>query len=376
MTTLMRFTRLSDKLRNRDGFTLILIVFFLTVLLGSASFAVDMSSMYLFRAQLQSAADAAALAGAVGLAKGEANAAQASVTAFNRANKVGDSINTLATMTAGTWDGTFHAGNWTDATANTVQVTVQYPGSYMFARVFGKTTQMLHASAIAVSGSVGTSHCVRPWVVPYRDLLDHIDPTLPITHELTASEVSTLRNATLTDTLELNQSGTDGAPHQMRSVSFPPREFASSPYQGTPDPPSASVYKSEISEDCDALTDHIGSRGISVGDYLLGASGQMTGPTEQGVNQLLCSSNSTCPVGTAAKQVNVAIWDSFGASPHGYCSASGNGACYHVKYIGIFYITGYNHSTNSVKGYFSAMGDPTGGFSPKVGPIQKTALVQ
>lgn len=372
----MRFTRLSEKLRNRDGFTLILTVFFLTVLLGSASLAVDMSSMYLLRAQLQSAADAAALAGAVGLANGEANAAQSSVTTFNRANKVGDSTNTLSTMTAGTWDGTFHAGNWTDASANTVQVTVQYPGAYMFARAFGKTTQMLHATAIAVAGSVGTSHCVRPWAVPYRDLLDHINSSFPITHDLTAAEVSSLRNATLADTLELNQSGTDGAPHQMRSVSFPPLEFASSPYQGNPNSPSANTYRDEISESCTALTSDIGSRGVSVGDYLQGASGQMTGPTEQGVNQLLCGSNSTCPAGTAAKQINVAIWDTFGASPHGYCSATGNSACYHVKYVGIFYVTGYNHSGNSVKGYFSAVGDPTGGFSPKIGPIQKTALVK
>jgi len=373
----MRNTRRSHRLRNRDGFTLVLTVFFFTVLMGVAALALDLGSMYLFRAQLQSAADASALAGAVGLGKGEGTAAQSAVTAHNHLNKVGDSTNTLATMTAGTWDGTFHAGNWTDAGANAVRVTVQYPGAYVFGRIFGKTTQMLHATAVAVHGSANISKCVRPWAVSYRDLLDHLDPTLPISHNLTLAEVTTLSNAGLSDTVELNQSGTDGAPHQMRAISFPPQEYASSPYEGAPDPPSANVYKSEISEDCTTLAARIGSRGVGAGDYLVGASGQMTGPTEQGVNQLLCNSNSTCPAGTPAKQVRVALWDTFGASPHGFCAATGNNACYHVKYIGVFYVTGYNHSGNSVKGYFSSVGDPSAsGFTTSSAPIQKNALVQ
>jgi Flp pilus assembly protein TadG len=371
--------RVSDRLRNRDGVALVLTVFFLTVLMGAATLSIDLSSMYLFRTQLQRTADASALAGAIGLGKGEGTNAQTSITNQNHLNKVGDSTNTLVTMTAGTWDGTFHAGNWTDATANAVRVTVQYPGKYSFGRFFGKTTQMLHASAVAVHGSSPTSNCVRPWAVPYRDLLDHLPggTTFPITHELTAAEVATLANATIADVIELNQSGTDGAPHQMRAVSFPPLEYASSPYQGNPDPPSANVYRSEISESCADLANRIGARGVSVGDYLNGASGQMTGPTEDGVNELLCGDKKGCPAGTPPKRVNVAIWDTFGASPHGFCAASGNNACYHIKYVGIFYVTGYNHSGNSVKGYFSAVGDPTAsGFSTAVAPISKNALVQ
>ena len=364
-------------MRNRDGFTLVITAFFFTVLMGAAALSVDVASMYLFRAQLQNAADASALAGAVGLGKGEGNDAQNAVSSHNHMNRVGDSTNTVATMTAGTWDGTFHAGDWTDAGANAVRVTVQYPGPYLFGRFFGKTMQMLHASAVAVHGSAPTSKCVRPWAVPYRDLLDHLDPNLPITHALTAAEVTTLSNATLADVLELNQSGTDGAPHQMRAVAFPPKEFASSPYQGNPSSPSANTYRTEISEDCTALSADIGARGVSAGDYLVGASGQMTGPTEQGINELLCHSTTTCPPGTPAKQVHVAIWDTYGASPHGNCAASGNNACYHIKYVGIFYVTGYNHAGNSVKGYFSSVADPTAsGFSASSGPIQKTALVQ
>jgi Flp pilus assembly protein TadG len=375
----MRLARRSARLRNRDGFTLILTAFFFTVMMGVAALAIDLGSMYLFRAQLQSAADASALAGAVGLGKGEGVDAQSAVTTQNHLNRVGDSTNTIETVTAGTWDGTFHAGDWTDEGANAVRVTVRYPGAYVFGRMFGKTTQMLHATAVAVHGSSPTSTCVRPWAVPYRDLLDHLPggTAFPITHELTPAEVALLANATTADVVELNQSGTDGAPHQMRAVSFPPLEFASAPYQGAPDPPSANVYRTEISENCTDLAAHVGPRGVSVGDYLNGASGQMTGPTEDGVNTLLCGNKNGCPAGTPPKKVSVAIWDTYGASPHGYCASSGNNACYHIKYIGIFYVTGYNHGTNSVKGYFSAVGDPTAsGFSTSAGPISKNALVQ
>jgi len=51
------------KLANRRGMTLILMAFMLTAMIGVSAFAIDFGRMYLFRNELQSAADAAALAG-------------------------------------------------------------------------------------------------------------------------------------------------------------------------------------------------------------------------------------------------------------------------------------------------------------------------
>ena len=48
------------KLENRRGVTLVLMAFMLTVLIGSAAFAVDFGRMYLYRTQLHAASDAAA----------------------------------------------------------------------------------------------------------------------------------------------------------------------------------------------------------------------------------------------------------------------------------------------------------------------------
>ena len=55
--------RLNVRLSNRKGFTLILGVMLLTVFIGAAVMAIDVGHAHLTRADLQAAADAAALAG-------------------------------------------------------------------------------------------------------------------------------------------------------------------------------------------------------------------------------------------------------------------------------------------------------------------------
>jgi Flp pilus assembly protein TadG len=363
---------------ERQGFTLAVMVLVLTVLMGCAALAVDAALMYSYRGQLQRTADATALAGAVALGGGAGAASADTAIHYAALNTVGTSTTTLSNgdVVPGTWTqggGFVATGSWTSGGPFAVKTTTRYGGTYVFARLFGFTSKSLTASAVAVRGSVGSIGCVRPWAVPYQDLLDKLGGGFSATsHDLTAAEVTQLAAMTLSDTVELNQSGTDGAPHQMRAIRIPPQEYAASPYAGSPSNPSASVYRSEISEDCATLNGRLNNRPISVDDWLVGASGQMTGPTEQGVNQLLCGDTNTCPAGTPPVMVNVAIWDRYGASPHGLCTG-----CYHVKYMGVFYVTGYNHSGNSVKGYFSGLIDAAaGGFVAKPGPISKNALVE
>jgi len=199
--------------------------------------------MYFFRTQLQSAADAAALAGAVGLGNGEKAAAANDVTDYLAKDSVGGTQATLDSSRAGTWDGTFHAGNWTDANANAVQVHVSYQASYSFARVFGKTTQTLHANAVAVHGSVGKQSCVRPWAVSYQSLLDQLKKGYTIGHDLTAADVLDLQAATVADEVTMNAAGTDGVPHQMRSVRMGPAEYGTAPFPGSPNSPNANDYR-------------------------------------------------------------------------------------------------------------------------------------
>ena len=63
--------------------------------------------------------------------------------------------------------------------------------------------------------------------------------------------------------------------------------------------------------------------------------------------------------------------------PHGNGPADDCTGCFHVKYVGVFYVTGYNHSGNSINGYFGGLTTAaSSGFTPKPGPISKNAPVQ
>lgn len=378
------------RLQNRRGVTLILTVGFIVIFMGCAALAIDVSRLYVYHGQLQRAADASALAGAVGLGLGEGSNVPNSAIAWDHLNKVGDSTNTLVSddVTPGNYvisTGVFSpTGSWTSSNTNAVQTVTRFPANFTFGRFFNFTSKNMTATAIAVHGSVGTDHCIRPWAVSYRDLLDHLDPTLPITHDLTSAEVIKLAKATLADTLVLNQPGTaqgqqiEGAPHEMRAVSFPPMEFATAPYHSVnPDPPSADTYSTEISEDCSLVSGSDGSRGISVGDYLQGASGQMTGKTGEGITNLLCTGTGKNQICQPSAAVDVAIWDTYGPSPQGWCG-TGTSGCYHVKYLGVFNVTGWDGPpNNNVKGYFGALGSPYGGgLSTAPGPITKNGLVR
>jgi len=53
--------KLRATLRNQHGFTLVLMTFMLTVLIGTAAFGVDFGRMYMYRAELHASADAGAL---------------------------------------------------------------------------------------------------------------------------------------------------------------------------------------------------------------------------------------------------------------------------------------------------------------------------
>ena len=364
--------------RERRGFALVLMVFLLFVFAASAAMAIDVSLAYVRRGELSSAADATALAGVVALGGGAAAGSVDTALHYADLNRVSGTVSLAAAdVLPGTWTaggGFVGTGSWTTGGPFAVKTTTRYTLAYIFARLFGFSTKNLTCVAVAVRGSVGSEGCVRPWAVSYQSLLDQIGGGFSaLTHDLTAAEVATLKAATIANAVVMNQGDVDGAPGQMRSVQIPPGEYGAAPYQGIPTSPSASVYRSEIYEDCITLDGRLNNRPVSVDDWLEGTSGQEKGPTGQGISQLLCGNQSFNPPCLAQSLVNVAIWDRYGNSPRGFCSP-----CYHIKYMGVFYVTGYQGPPdNNVLGYFSSLTDPSaGGFVPKPGPIVKNALVQ
>jgi Flp pilus assembly protein TadG len=179
--------------RQRErGQTMWLVALCLLVLIGMAALAIDVTTLYAARSQMQRTADAAALAGAKAfvdsgtttdpanatlqtlaqnLAGNAANGYIGAVLAQNKINGVAPGL-----ATAPTFDFTTHPGN------PEITVTVQRTNlPTFFARIFGQTLATVSATATAEAYNSSnppgggsnmppiSPSCVKPWLVPNMD---------------------------------------------------------------------------------------------------------------------------------------------------------------------------------------------------------------
>jgi Flp pilus assembly protein TadG len=218
---------------SERGQTIVLIVVFMFVLLGMSALAIDVGLWYQDKRSVQASADAAALAGASVLPVGFSTAQTSATSEFNQNKQPGDSATIV------------NSSNLTSNDSVTVTVTRTAPS--FFAKLLGKNSVTIKATAIATVKSVTTlasNFDVMPWAV------------MKTTYTLGA------QYPIYTD----NSSSNNGA--------------VSLPYQnGTncPTPNGANPYRDEISGALNACS-------IDVGQALDLKSGQNAGPTAQGLN--------------------------------------------------------------------------------------------
>ncbi|HEY6830259.1 MAG TPA: hypothetical protein VI259_25575, partial [Gemmatimonadaceae bacterium] len=267
--------------------------------------------------------------------------------------------------------GNTSAGNPRDAVRIVVRDTVQWT----FGRFMGWDKRVLSAEAIGVWGSVTSSSCVRPWTIPYQQLLDQLypppytvasprkDPSYSMSLDDIA-RLSAMTYATNPETLKVSSNNGYTANGQFYAVNLPPGEYA----DGTA-PPSqltgANPYRDEESAaTCAALAQYYATQGINgnvgIGDWLNPQTGNMQGPTQQGIsgqgqNPGLCGTSNTCD---PEIKVVAAFWDTYGDAPGGHCNS-----CYHVKYLGEFTLKGYDPVSKGILGYFNTMTLPAGGYT-------------
>lgn len=362
------------RLRNRQGATLVIVAILLTLLVGMAGVAVDISRLYVFKAQLQTTVDASALAAIIEVERGRATNAAAVALQYVPFNQVERQTATVdaGNVEPGTWDFTTRSfaplGSWTDPGLNAVRVTATYPAAFTLATVFGVQGHTVQAVSVAALGSVGPADCLQPFGIPYSNLLYALghDPA-DVGYNLTDDDIATLRTLTATSNInfKIGAQGTSYGtplPGNYYPVDYEPIMYATgkagSPTKG------GDAYRSNING-CTGSNQAT----ISPGDYLLTENGNMVGPTGQGILALcggVLGSNGECnpPAGVA---VRAPIWD--------YTTTQFTGTtAVHVKYIGAFVITRYSASTG-VYGYFSSMA-ASGVFSSNPGPLTKAVLVQ
>ncbi len=178
-------TQTRRRSRNRRGATLVLVAVLLVVCGGMAAFAIDFARIYSGVSEMQSSADASALAGAHHLWKTRANATTATQTFATSNSAFGTPVSLAAgdiaagIFTPGSGTGTFVAGSWT--TANAVQVTVARTANTSFARLLGLASLTPTRRAIAWIGNQASQDCIKPWGIPTSYLTTLLGGTSPTT---------------------------------------------------------------------------------------------------------------------------------------------------------------------------------------------------
>jgi len=150
-----------------------------TALMAAAAIAIDFSRIWAMRNELQTAADASSLAGAVQLStatNGQSDV-QAAATAYAGMNTAMGAPANVDSVTLGQWNDNV-APNWRPGVTpfNAVRVVVSHPTSGLIMSALGITAPNVHARATAwADAPVSTTNCLRPWAIPYEVLMGRVN---------------------------------------------------------------------------------------------------------------------------------------------------------------------------------------------------------
>lgn len=159
-------------MHNRRGAIVVMTGIFIIALMLIGAISVDASRIFAAKNELQTAADAAALAGALQLLE-DSSVATDTARIYALRNRVEQNFVDSVEIEYGVWkpiDRDFIAGG---DPRDAVRVTTRHQLPLSLARVFGDSTVTLTSSAIAwSSGPIASSSCSKPIAVPYGRLLD------------------------------------------------------------------------------------------------------------------------------------------------------------------------------------------------------------
>jgi hypothetical protein len=278
--------------------TLILVALCILVFMGIAALAVDLGVLYTARTSAQHAADAGALAGA-GTFFLQPTAPNPAATAVDAAVRIANTNNVLGTPAGVT------ASDVTVDLSNR-RVTVVAPRTatrgnaitLFFARIFGMTTSDIAASATAeVSPRPTGGACIKPIFIPNTAMSPAADAGTacaagqtmidPITGNLTAwmqSQPNQGFGASLT-----LKPGCASNNCTSASNTLPPSQFYALDL-GTGASTYNCVWSSCMSDPSCGSSQSI----VQCGSQYPVKTGDMTGPTQQGVDGLICGPSGNC----------------------------------------------------------------------------------
>jgi len=386
-------------LKNRKGAIMVLAAFTVATLVIMLAFVIDLSRLYVQKNELQTASDAAALAGALQLSVSTNNVPDSAVATGNRNHVLTNNASLVAgNVMCGVWDGlpvngatpnTWHAGSPHAlpcvSTDNAVQVNGTDPTSYLFSAVLNATNGNVGAVASAwVAPSVSSTTCIKPFAVDYKYLIQALDAVQRIAYDslnhavayrdLTDADYPFLRSTSNSLKFCMKDATTNNprCPNTaLTSGSFGEADL--NPGSGN----STQQYKDLIVNPCDDVVP------IGPGALVAVKTGNSQVPTVRSVQ-------SWCDYLAATQQpclMKFVMYDPTTAIPappndmatnQTSCSGGGTGStvCYVTKIIGAGIADRPSNGDKIVTGAFTLANDPQGAIGTTRGLLYRVILVQ
>ena len=165
------------RLQKRKGVFIVLFGLLFMVLMGAAAMSIDMSRIWTMRNELQTAADAGAIAGAIQLTPPHnKNRAVDSATIVAQMNRALYDVPQVDAVELGEWDDDARTFTANVNPPNAVRVVVSHGTSKLIMGAFGIAAPRITARAIAwANAPINNSNCIRPWSVPYVLLMQKVN---------------------------------------------------------------------------------------------------------------------------------------------------------------------------------------------------------
>jgi Flp pilus assembly protein TadG len=346
--------------RERRGATMVLIMLMMVVIMGFAAMAIDVSSLYGYRSELQRSADAAAHAAAMELTRPTFNTADGAATTYANANPVAGQNPTVDSLQYGTWDQTTQTftticnapcGAGATAGATAFRVWLSATPQTIFAQFMGVFTLGLHVSATSWAAPTVPRHdCSKPFAVRYQSVIAILNAAegraLPLTRDLDATDLTMMRANAPSLLMCLRESPTDQcnpSPPPADTGTYKTAHLYPASTEG-PDP-----FLFEIEEPCAS------SEALGPDDTVAVAPVVLPGDATTGADQWCANFNVTAG-GPNPCLMKLALWDTTGtigttATDSTTCVVAL--LCLHVRAIVPFIVTSVTEGGGNV---FPAVG--------------------
>jgi Flp pilus assembly protein TadG len=249
---------------RQRGYVMVTLAGLLFVLLGFSALVVDLGILYSARTSAQRAADAAALAGAFTFVVDPTSPQPATATQHAQQAAVNNKILGVPIQPG---DVTISV----DTTNRRVTATVARNEGTFFGGVLGITNSSVQTTAYAeASPNATSSYCVKPWFIP-NTITGAMDPCT----SCAAGQVL-ISNGQMTAWAKSQLGAQFSIKPQSPSGALAPSQFFAINFPGSS---GANDYRNEIGTCYATALPCAASYGVKTGD--------MVGPTKQGVNDLV-----------------------------------------------------------------------------------------